>query len=139
MTDAAIERLTRDLADPHRPGPIGGGFCLVSASDLRHVLERVKALEGGCTYCGPGVRTGLPSNACENCMGTGLNEPVPTTAWGEDVSGDTEELAWVWLNLQQDCSPADIDYSADQMVDAFMAGRASKLLSEALNPTGEPT
>jgi hypothetical protein len=45
MTDAAIERLTRDLADPHRPGPIGGGFCLVSASDLRHALERVKALE----------------------------------------------------------------------------------------------
>lgn len=29
-----------------------------------------------CRYCGPGVRTGLPGNACENCMGTGLHDPA---------------------------------------------------------------
>ncbi len=25
-----------------------------------------------CSYCGPGKITGLPGNACENCMNTGL-------------------------------------------------------------------
>lgn len=28
-----------------------------------------------CRYCLPGMRTGLPSNACENCMNTGLAHP----------------------------------------------------------------
>lgn len=28
-----------------------------------------------CEYCGPGIRTGLPGNACENCMNTGLKYP----------------------------------------------------------------
>lgn len=28
-----------------------------------------------CEYCGPGKYTGLPSNACENCMNTGAREP----------------------------------------------------------------
>jgi hypothetical protein len=27
-----------------------------------------------CRYCGPGVRTGLPGNACENCMNTGYEQ-----------------------------------------------------------------
>lgn len=29
-----------------------------------------------CDYCGPGVSTGLPGNACENCMNTGVKNPV---------------------------------------------------------------
>lgn len=29
-----------------------------------------------CEYCGPGIRTGLPGNACENCMNTGLKNPT---------------------------------------------------------------
>jgi hypothetical protein len=28
-----------------------------------------------CEYCGPGVYTGLPGNACENCMNTGDRDP----------------------------------------------------------------
>jgi len=28
-----------------------------------------------CEYCGDGKFTGLPSNACENCMNTGLKYP----------------------------------------------------------------
>lgn len=39
--------------------------------------------EPPCAYCGPGRLTGLPGNACENCMNTGLaypelREPVKT-------------------------------------------------------------
>lgn len=41
-----------------------------------------------CEYCGPGVRTGLPGNACENCMNTGLKNPQPSA-----VSRDGETLA----------------------------------------------
>lgn len=33
-----------------------------------------------------------------------------------------EEAAWSWLNRHVECDPADRDYSADEMVDAFMAG-----------------
>lgn len=29
-----------------------------------------------CEYCGPGKTTGLPGNACENCMNTGLKYPT---------------------------------------------------------------
>lgn len=29
-----------------------------------------------CEYCGDGKRTGLPGNACENCMNTGLKYPT---------------------------------------------------------------
>lgn len=29
-----------------------------------------------CEYCGPGKSTGLPGNACENCMNTGLKNPT---------------------------------------------------------------
>jgi hypothetical protein len=30
-----------------------------------------------CRYCGPGKYTGLPGNACENCMNTGTEEADP--------------------------------------------------------------
>lgn len=29
-----------------------------------------------CPYCCNGQRTGLPGNACENCMNTGLADPT---------------------------------------------------------------
>jgi hypothetical protein len=29
-----------------------------------------------CEYCSNGKRTGLPNNACENCMNTGLKHPM---------------------------------------------------------------
>lgn len=31
--------------------------------------------EAPCEYCGPGMIGGLPGNACENCMNTGLKYP----------------------------------------------------------------
>lgn len=39
------------------------------------VAAAISSLGGPCTYCGPGMRTGLPGNACENCMNTGLANP----------------------------------------------------------------
>lgn len=30
---------------------------------------------GRCDYCSDGKRTGLPGNACENCMNSGLRYP----------------------------------------------------------------
>lgn len=36
-----------------------------------------------------------------------------------------EDAAWVWLNGHVECDPADRDYSADEMVDAYMAGQAA--------------
>lgn len=30
---------------------------------------------GPCDYCGNGKSTGLPGNACENCMNSGLRYP----------------------------------------------------------------
>lgn len=33
-----------------------------------------------CEFCGDGKRTGLPGNACENCMNTGLKYPALTPA-----------------------------------------------------------
>ena len=31
------------------------------------------AMEAPCIYCSDGKRTGLPGNACENCMNTGVD------------------------------------------------------------------
>jgi hypothetical protein len=39
-------------------------------------LAATKAVAEPCDYCGPGKRTGLPSNACENCLNTGLKNPT---------------------------------------------------------------
>lgn len=36
---------------------------------------RSKIAREPCPYCSDGKRTGLPSNACENCMNTGLKYP----------------------------------------------------------------
>ena len=34
--------------------------------------EALRLVERPCRYCGPGILTGLPGNACENCMNTGV-------------------------------------------------------------------
>lgn len=44
----------------------------------------------------------------------------PLALGGQHSSG--EDAAWSWLNRHVECDPADRDYSADEMVDAFMAG-----------------
>jgi Lar family restriction alleviation protein len=49
-----------------------------------------------------------------------LIRPAPVASGGRHSSG--EDAAWTWLNGHVECDPADRDYSADEMVDAFMAG-----------------
>ena len=49
-----------------------------------------------------------------------LIRPAPVASGGQHSSG--EDAAWTWLNGHVECDPADRDYSADEMVDAFMAG-----------------
>ena len=42
----------------------------------RDAADAIKALpDAACEYCGGGKRTGLPGNACETCLGTGLKYP----------------------------------------------------------------
>ncbi|MET4184920.1 hypothetical protein ABIB94_007049 [Bradyrhizobium sp. JR7.2] len=40
--------------------------------EMQRLIDR---LTEPCEYCGDGKRTGLPGNACENCMNTGLKHP----------------------------------------------------------------
>lgn len=46
----------------------------VPAEEVRNDLSRPCVPEP-CEYCGDGKSTGLPGNACENCMNTGLKYP----------------------------------------------------------------
>lgn len=82
-----------------------------------------------CKYCGPGVITGLPGNACENCMGTGLENPPE----------DTEASAWAWVqNRYPNDAASDLAFDANEMVDAYMAGFGSKA-PQPLQQGGEVT
>jgi hypothetical protein len=46
------------------------GLAIVDKAEYESLLDTAP-----CPYCGPGIRTGLPGNACENCMNTGLKYP----------------------------------------------------------------
>jgi len=62
-------------------------------------------------------------NAPQLSYANGWNDAVsarPLALGGQHSSG--EDAAWSWLNRHVECDPADRDYSADEMVDAFMAG-----------------
>jgi hypothetical protein len=48
----------------------------VGEDDLCPYIRPRREPREPCEYCGPGVRTGLPGNACENCMNTGLKNPT---------------------------------------------------------------
>lgn len=62
-----------------------GGRVVITAGQIRRAraaLARTPAAETDiqerdepCEYCGDGKLTGLPGNACENCMNTGLKNP----------------------------------------------------------------
>jgi hypothetical protein len=51
-------------------------------------MDAVEAVARACRYCGPGIRTGLPGNACENCMNTGT----------EDADEAVLRLRTLWLD-----------------------------------------
>lgn len=54
-----------------------GGEYEAQGCAAEHILDDIRALrQEPCEYCGPGVCTGLPGNACENCMNTGLKYPA---------------------------------------------------------------
>ena len=75
-----------------------------------------------CKYCGPGVRTGLPGNACENCMGTGLALPPEVE--------ELEVSAWAWVQSRYpEDAISDIAFDADEMVDAYIAGASARQLA----------
>ena len=59
------------VGDEHGTGVEG---VVVSTHWTREEAEAARApLCAPCEYCGPGIYTGLPGNACENCMNTGLS------------------------------------------------------------------
>ncbi len=64
-----------------------------------------------CQYCGPGRRTGLPGNACENCMGTGYDDP--TDRFRALVVAPLSILQRVW---------------ADRIHQMFLGGRTVEIL-----------
>ena len=47
-----------------------------------------------CPYCGDGKHTGLPGNACENCMNTGLKYPDGIQPEIENIIVDNLTLNW---------------------------------------------
>ena len=63
---------------------------------------------------------------------------LPPKPEGETVTDDGEDAAWAWLesrwlNVEAGHDPNDRDYGADDMVDAFIAGRES--LAASPKPT----
>lgn len=50
-----------------------------------------------CEYCGEGKSTGLPNNACENCMNTGVRKP--------NEYEYTKEQLLTWMTKVQQSNP----------------------------------
>lgn len=61
-----------DAIDAMAENPKGGKMASIA---YRHCSRLIREkLTGPCPYCGDGKYTGLPGNACENCMNTGLRD-----------------------------------------------------------------
>jgi hypothetical protein len=58
-----------DAIDELAVNPKGGKMAAIAYRKCAHLI-REKLCEP-CTYCGDGKMTGLPNNACENCMNSG--------------------------------------------------------------------
>jgi hypothetical protein len=50
-------------------------------------VETLRGERAPCDYCGDGKRTGLPGNACENCMNQGLAYPTAADLEPSNVLG----------------------------------------------------
>lgn len=71
-------RVLRGDGIPHEPRGIEiicDSFATLPTTDAVLAEREACAQVAGkpCEYCGNGVRTGLPNNACENCMNSGLH------------------------------------------------------------------
>lgn len=67
-------------------------------------------------------------------------ETVPVTQ--EDREGEDAAWFWLeskWLNVEAGDDPNDRDYSVDEMVDAFMAGRAATPATAPIGDSGSGT
>lgn len=65
-----------------------GGEYEAQGCAAEQILNDIRALrQEACEYCGPGIHTGLPGNACENCMNTGLKYPECQTCNGTGKEG----------------------------------------------------
>lgn len=72
----ATDEVLDDDAVHWRPCPaIGRG--MVYGRGYQPLRRR---LPMACQYCGPTRYTGLPGGVCENCLGTGLDQPATTDA-----------------------------------------------------------
>lgn len=58
-----------DAIDEMAVNPKGGKMAAIAYRKCANLIR--KKLCEPCTYCGDGKYTGLPGNACENCMNTG--------------------------------------------------------------------
>jgi len=74
-----------------RVKPKTGSFIMTSQGWVK--VTRNGFDEGVCAYC-TGGRTGLPGNACENCMNTGIASG-PTEIDCKTCFGE----GWYWNNL----------------------------------------
>lgn len=82
ITDEMIEVGARAIYEYGRPAvpleymsnEIQYRFRAQARAALEAVAPMIMEAER-CDYCANGQRTGLPSNACENCMNTGLKYP----------------------------------------------------------------
>lgn len=63
----------------HEPQWFLKAFDLEKSEDRDFALKDFGYPPEPCEYCGPGIQTGLPNNACENCMNTGLKNPAIVT------------------------------------------------------------
>lgn len=101
-------------------------------SEGRSVSARPEAPPPTCQMCGGEIAGWLcqkcPAEFRENDAGVLiLDFEAPAEGAGEDA-------AWMWLNGHVECDPADRDYSADEMVDAFMAGQSAALRARSSAP-----
>lgn len=68
-----------------------------------------------------------PLSLCSDCEAASMEAPAD----------QGEGAGWTWLNGHVECDPADRDYSADEMVDAFMAGQYSRRANPQAAPEPE--
>lgn len=77
-----------------------------------------------CPYCSGGKRTGLPGNACENCMNTGLKYPSVTPAPG-DVGKALHE--YTNAEISNEWHRRAMDFLGDQRVGVGLDARKAGL------------
>lgn len=101
----SIDRHLNELADRVKLATIETCARVAELEGNQSTAKRIRALAGPnlttasrdldqaepCPYCLPGTSTGLPGNACENCMNTGLKYPERAIALSRPMCADAEK------------------------------------------------